>query len=153
MDYHGVSCCCHYRCRNRGWNLASPRACIAWVFSDDQVRFSKILGFFLNYSNTSSPNTTSIAQYILNDTSLAALVLPNGDRQLYFQDSSGSIRRAIRSASENQWTISPSLDLNSYLDYLSNPRNYTPLSATVYNAIEVADDGYSRPSVVSVENP
>ena len=76
-----------------------------------------------NPANTSSPQSTNAIQYVLNDTSLAAIVLPGGDRHIFFQDNNGSIRRAIRSASENLWTISQSLNLSS------TPKNHTPLAA------------------------
>ena len=49
-----------------------------------------------------TPTNASTAQYILNDTSLGATILPNNDRHLYFQDSTGRIRYAIRTASTNQ---------------------------------------------------
>ena len=40
---------------------------------------------------------------ILNDTSIAALGLPNGNRQLFFQDLSGAIRQAIYSINSRGW--------------------------------------------------
>lgn len=78
-----------------------------------------------------SHNITPAAQFILNDTSLAALSLSNGDRQLFFQDNTGRIRRAIRTESNNQWSTSP------YLNLSSNPKNYTPLVATAYYEVLV----------------
>ncbi|KAM0799383.1 hypothetical protein BDR22DRAFT_910741 [Usnea florida] len=77
-------------------------------------------------NHTTEPISTT--QYILNDTSLAAIVLSDGDRHVFFQDSNGSIRHAIRSASENQWTISISLNLSS------RPKNHTPLAANGYSS-------------------
>ena len=53
---------------------------------------------------TRTPTDTSTTQYILNDTSLGATILPNNDRHLYFQDSTGRIRYVIRAASTNQWS-------------------------------------------------
>lgn len=106
-------------------------------------------GFFLAYFysppvTTSSPNLPSAAQYILNDTSLAALILPSGDRQLFFQDNDRSIRRAIRTASDKQWTISP------YLNLSANPKKYTPLAATVYNEAEAFWNGVVDASLITV---
>ncbi|MCJ1451780.1 hypothetical protein MMC28_002120 [Mycoblastus sanguinarius] len=79
--------------------------------------------------NTTTLNTTNPsiapAQYILNDTSLEAAILPNGDRHLFFQDSTGLIRRAIRSASTNSWNTGLHLSISS------NAKNYTPLAVTV----------------------
>ena len=80
----------------------------------------------LNTVTTSNPKTTSAAQYILNDTSLAALFLDSGDRQLFFQDNNGSIRRAIRTASDEPWVISPHFNLSA------SSKKHTPLAATVY---------------------
>ena len=78
---------------------------------------------------------TLAAQVILDDTSLAALSLPNGDRQLFFQDSTGLIRRAVRTASNSQWSTSPnlnaSLNLGPHPIVNSNPKKYTPLAVTV----------------------
>ena len=85
--------------------------------------------------NTSNPKITSAAQYILNDTSLAALILPSGDRQLFFQDNNGSIRRAIRTASDEQWVISP------YFNLSASSKKHTPLAATVYNDAEARELG------------
>lgn len=86
-----------------------------------------------------SPNITHAAQFILNDTSLAALSLPNGDRQLFFQDSTGLIRRAIRTTSSSQWSTSPYLNTSTtvntstaqYVNAPISPKNYTPLAVTV----------------------
>ena len=88
-------------------------------------------GFFL--AHCGSHNTISAAQLILNDTSLAALTLANRDRQLFFQDDTGLIRRLIRTASNNQW--STSADQN--LSFTSNPRSYTPLAVTLNDITRV----------------
>ncbi|CAD6586035.1 MAG: hypothetical protein ASARMPREDX12_002178 [Alectoria sarmentosa] len=82
-----------------------------------------------------SHNITPAAQFILNDTSLAALSLSNGDRHLFFQDNTGRIRRTIRTESNNQWSTS------LYLNLSSNPKNYTPLVATAYEGLEAAGKG------------
>ena len=105
--------------------------------------------FSLAYSHslpviTSIPNLTSAAQYIFNDTSLAALTPPNNDRQLSFQDNNGSIRRAIFTASANQWTIS------SYFDLSANSKKHTPLVATVYNTTEASKEGAKDTSSTTV---
>lgn len=101
-----------------------------------------------NPVTSSRPTTTSAAQYILNDTSLAALVLAYGDRQLFFQANNGSIRSAVFTESENQWNLS------TYFDLSSNPKSHTPLAATVYNSVESINDGDSSSLMtVSLENP
>ena len=93
-----------------------------------------------NSVTTSNPKITSSAQYILNDTSLAALILPSGDRQLFFQDNNGSIRRAIRTASDEQWAISP------YLNLSASSKKHTPLAATAYSD----DETYTLISPVNI---
>ena len=71
---------------------------------------------------TSNPSNTRVAQYILNDTSLAALSLPNGDRHLFFQDNAGLIRRVVRTASNNKWSTSQEVSVPS------SAKKYTPLA-------------------------
>ena len=95
-------------------------------------------------ATTSSRNLTSAAQYILDDTSLAALIIPNGDRHLFFQDNNGSIRRAVRTASDEQWIISP------YVNLSANSKKHTPLAATVYSNVEAFDNGVFDPSLTTV---
>lgn len=73
-----------------------------------------------------TPNNASTAQYILNDTSLAAVVLPNNDRHLYFQDSTGRIRSVIYTASTNQWNTSPDSNISA------NAKKHTPLAVTAF---------------------
>lgn len=84
-----------------------------------------------NPNTTPHPNITHAPQYILNDTSLTALSLSNGDRHLFFQDNTGLIRRAVRTESNGQWTTSP--NLNASVDPSSNPglkpKIHTPLTA------------------------
>ncbi len=65
------------------------------------------------------------AHNVLNDTSLAAVILANGDRHLYFQDNTGLIRYAVHTASINQWDTRPHLNVS-----LSTPKNRTPLAVT-----------------------
>ena len=74
-------------------------------------------------------------QYILNDTSLAALSFTNGDRHLYFQGNTGFIHRAVRSASNGRWIMNTSSGLTSsgainaaYGGFWPKPRNNTPLA-------------------------
>ena len=89
-------------------------------------------GFFLAHpyrplvpqtpQNTSNPSITRDEQYILNDTSLAALVLSNGDQQLFFQDNTGLVRSAIRTTTDNQWSIGPNISVSP------NAKKYTRLA-------------------------
>ncbi|CAF9916808.1 MAG: hypothetical protein ALECFALPRED_010873 [Alectoria fallacina] len=71
-----------------------------------------------------APTNISTAPTILNDTSLAAVILANGDRHLYFQDNTGTIRYAVRTASTSQWDTKP------YLNISSSAKNNTPLAVT-----------------------
>ena len=71
-------------------------------------------------------------QHILNDTSLAAFVLWNDDRQFVFQDRTGLLRCALFTASNGQWNTSLSLNISiSPVDGSPNPKNHTPLAAVV----------------------
>lgn len=88
-------------------------------------------------SDTASPNMPPLPplQQIINDTSLAATVLANDDRHLFFQDPQGVIRRVSRAASAIQWI------LDSVPIPIMDPRNFTPIAVTSrkfpYNAQEV----------------
>ena len=59
---------------------------------------------------------------ILDDTSMAALSLPNGDRRLFFQDLSGDIRQAFYSADSSQWRA----DIKNIV--ASDAKNHTPIA-------------------------
>ena len=52
-------------------------------------------------------------QYILNDTSLAAVFSLNEDQQLFFQNNTGLIRHAVRVDFNGQWTTSPNLNAST----------------------------------------
>ena len=143
IDDHGVDYCCSHCYWSRGWDLASPQ--------NNQVLNIYRTYFFLAYSYspaapqnpkiTPHPNITRVAQYILNDTSLAALFLANGDRQQFFQDNTGLIRRAVRTASNSQWSTSPYLSVN-----FNNAKNNTPLAVNVPFGSDDSVDG-SEPLV------
>ena len=109
-------------------------------FSPSTSKYDILIGLHLSLTHFASPpvaspsvsnsptprisTNVSTAQTILNDTSLAAVILANGDRQLYFQDNTGLIRYAVRTASTNQWDTSPHLSFNS------SAKNHTPLAVT-----------------------
>ena len=82
------------------------------------------------HSPPAPPNSDIIPQDILNDTSLVALLLSNGDRALFFQDNTGLLRRAVRTYSNGQWITSPNLNASTNLSpgLSSNPKRYTPLT-------------------------
>lgn len=69
--------------------------------------------FLAHFYSPSNRDITRAEEFILNGTSLAALTLANGDRQLFFQGVTGLIRRAIRTASNDQWSTSPSLSVHN----------------------------------------
>ena len=70
------------------------------------------------------PSTSPLTdKQILDDTSIAALALPNGDRRVFFQDLSGVIRQAFHSSSSGEWRA----DTNYVV--ASNARNHTPIAA------------------------
>ena len=73
-----------------------------------------------------TPTNASTARYILNDTSLAAVILPNNDRHLYFQDSAGRIRSVILTELTDQWNTSPDSNISA------SAKNHTPLAVTAF---------------------
>ena len=67
-------------------------------------------------------------QTILNDTSLAAAALTNGDRHLFFQGAEGSLRRIVHTAATSQWI----LDKTPVV--ISDARHLTPMTVAVQGA-------------------
>ena len=76
----------------------------------------------LSLSPTTSVTPRLTDKQILNDTSLAIVILSNGDRRLFFQDLSGSIRQAFYSPATQQWRA----DVGYVV--ASNARNHTPIA-------------------------
>lgn len=73
---------------------------------------------------TSQPSNAPFAKHgVLNDSSLAALSLVNGDRRLFYQDYTGQINQAAYSSSSREW---PSTFTSVVA---SDAKNYTPLAA------------------------
>ena len=62
---------------------------------------------------------------ILNDTSIAAMSMSDGDRHIFFQDSTGTIRQAIYTVTTNQWASPLSLVV------ATDAKNNTPLAPVV----------------------
>lgn len=78
---------------------------------------------------------------IVDDTSIAVLTLPNGDRHLFFQEHSGLIRQAYYSSTSREWRADSSNVV------AANAKNHTPLAAVHSPAI---DDTFSNnPETVS----
>ncbi|KAL9593956.1 MAG: hypothetical protein Q9219_007294 [cf. Caloplaca sp. 3 TL-2023] len=73
-------------------------------------------------SQTLSPFTMT-PKAIMNDTSLAAVELANGDRRLFFQEASGLIRQVTFSSSSRQWIADPGYVV------ASDAKNHTPIAA------------------------
>ena len=94
--------------------------------------------------NSSTPSINTI----LNDTSLAATILANGDRHVYFQDSAGFVRLATCSSS-GQWHVSPRSNISS------NPQDRTPLAATAVErpdgTVDVGLHRFSSSNVLTCE--
>ena len=76
----------------------------------------------LSLSPTTSATLRLNDKQILNDTSLATVILSNGDRRLFFQDLSGSIRQAFYSSATQQWRAV----VGSVV--ASDARNHTPIA-------------------------
>ena len=66
------------------------------------------------------------SHHILNDSSLAALGINDGDRTVIFQDQVGIVRQATYSDMANKWGMAPSAVV------ASGPKNSTPL-ALIHN--------------------
>ena len=77
------------------------------------------------------PLNSSVTQTILNDTSLAAAVLANGDRHLFFQGAEGSLRRIVHTAATSQWILDKSPIV------VSGARHLTPMTVHIQDAAEV----------------
>lgn len=66
---------------------------------------------------------SATSRSILNDSSLAALALSNGDRRLFYQEHTGQIKQAAYSFSSRSWPSTLNLVI------ASDARNGTPLAA------------------------
>ena len=77
---------------------------------------------FISCSSTSFVSPFVTDKCILDDTSLTALELPNGDRRLFFQEFSGTIRQAFYSSATKEWKA----DVNYIV--ASDAKNHTPLA-------------------------
>ncbi|MCJ1435908.1 hypothetical protein MMC27_005284 [Xylographa pallens] len=73
---------------------------------------------------TSSATGSSVPHTILRNTSIASTTCPNGDRWIFFQDISGSIRQAQYPSDVATWRVASNGTIPSI------PRAGTPLSAT-----------------------
>lgn len=123
----------------------SPARYIVDIVSRILLRLTSLL--------SSSPSTSPLTdKQILDDTSIAALALPNGDRRLFFQDLSGVIRQAFHSSSSGKWRA------DTKFVVASNARTHSPIAAvnlpsqnysTTGNGSTV-DPVSPRPVIVSV---
>lgn len=82
----------------------------------------KVLSFFSSSSSSPTPTPLLTSKRILDDTSIAATTLSNGDRRLLFQDLSGLIRQAYYTSSTRAWRA------DSHYVVASDAKNYTPIS-------------------------
>ena len=86
-------------------------------------------------ANSTVTNQVSAKPYhsMADDTAIAAVTLSNGNRQVFFQEESGYLRRALYSAEAGIWQTS----VNSNLGSADSPapilfaKNSTPLAAAV----------------------
>ncbi|CAL8575068.1 hypothetical protein XPA_001013 [Xanthoria parietina] len=72
-----------------------------------------------------SPSFPKLPHGMMDDTSLAVVTLPNSDRQIYFQENTGALRRTNYSSQVGLWQTSdvPRLDI-------PGPRRNTPLAVS-----------------------
>ena len=78
------------------------------------------------YSSTTASAPSPVfdtAHAVVDDSSLAALTTPDGNRHVFFQDNRGMIRQAIYVQSTKSWT--------ARINYVvaMDARNLTPISA------------------------
>ena len=82
-----------------------------------------------NLSSSSSTDPTHAPlltnRRILDDTSIAALALPDGGRRLFFQDQSGVIRQASYTSSSKEWRAGIDIVV------ASNAKNHTPIAVLI----------------------
>ena len=138
LDDRDVSCRCSHRYWNWGWDIAPPRAFSRYSIDAGQTIYNNqvrslqrsdcALAYTYSPSVPQNHSTTPAAAQILSDTSLAALILSNGDRHLFFQNNTGHIERAVRSATNSQWSTNVFLPLNINTP---SPKNLTPMALTV----------------------
>ena len=83
---------------------------------------------------------SSVTPTILNDTSLAAALLTNGDRHLFFQGAEGSLRRVIHTAATSQWILDDTPIVTS------DARHLTPMAVHTQGAPEALQVGIEHDS-------
>ena len=79
------------------------------------------------------PATSSLAQQIIDDSSLAATLATNSDRHLFFQAPRGSIRRMIYTANEAQWIADPNPIA------VSDAKMLTPMAVSTLTALKAVN--------------
>ena len=89
--------------------------------------------YFTSPPAPQKPLNSSVMQNILNDTSLAAMLLSNGDRHLFFQGFEGSIYRTILAASASQWILDTTPVVTS------DARHLTPMAAEAWTSEDPVD--------------
>lgn len=80
---------------------------------------------------TATPSTVPQKNSILDDTSFAAVSLPNGDRRVVFQEQSGNIRQAIYSSQAKTWGT----DSSDNFQLTGLARNKSPLAVTTHGDV------------------
>lgn len=85
---------------------------------------------------------------ILNESALAAVELPNGDRRVFFQENNGSIRQAVYLESRQKW----SAGLKDIV--VSDAKIHTPLAAIAVTttANDTRVDIFTRLALVQKQN-
>lgn len=75
---------------------------------------------------------------ILNDSALAAVEMPNGDRRVFFQGNDGNIRQAVYIESRKQWSA------GSTNIVVEDAKKHTPLAAQAVQTDGVNVDIFTR---------
>lgn len=79
-----------------------------------------------NVTLTQSPTTSLDKQHsVMDNTSITVVTLPNSNRQVYFQERTGALRRAVYSSQARVWQASADVRLNPGI------KTNTPLAGVV----------------------
>ncbi len=79
-----------------------------------------------NVTLTQPPATNLDKQHsVMDNTSITVVTLPNSNRQVYFQEMTGALRRAVYSSQDRVWQASADVRLNPGI------KKNTPLAGVV----------------------
>ncbi|KAL8895324.1 MAG: hypothetical protein Q9207_008217, partial [Kuettlingeria erythrocarpa] len=93
---------------------------------DDGSKASSNSSDAANVTLTQSPATNLDKHHsVMDNTSITVVTLPNSNRQIYFQERTGALRRAVYSSQARVWQASADVRFNP------GTKNNTPLAGVV----------------------